>query len=107
LKMGLAIVLTFIGLKMLLLAVGLKIPIYLSLIFVAVVLASSVIASLLRPKEAEIDIEVDLPEDFDPPFSHSHTEGIADEPRSTFGNNGQPSRHPTRKEKPENIARRQ
>ena len=68
LKMGLAIVLTFIGLKMLVTAVGMHIPIYASLIFVAVVLIGSVIASLLRPQEAETDIEVDLPEGFDPPF---------------------------------------
>jgi tellurite resistance protein TerC len=65
LKMGLAIVLTFIGTKMLVFAVGLHIPIWISLIFVAVVLISSVVASLIWPKEADLDIEVDLPEDFD------------------------------------------
>lgn len=68
LKMGLAIVLTFIGTKMLVFAVGLHIPIWISLIFVAVVLTSSVIASLIWPKEDDMDIEVDLPEDFDAPF---------------------------------------
>jgi tellurite resistance protein TerC len=68
LKMGLAIVLTFIGTKMLVFAVGLHIPIWISLIFVAVVLTSSVIASLIWPKEDDLDIEVDLPEDFDGPF---------------------------------------
>ena len=67
LRMGLAIVLTFIGVKM----VGtfaFHIPIWASLIFVAAVLLGSVAASLLWPKEAELEIEVDLPEDFDSPF---------------------------------------
>jgi tellurite resistance protein TerC len=68
LKMGLAIVLTFIGAKMLVLAAGVHVPIYVSLIVVAVVLLSSVAASLLWPKEAELDCEVDLPEGFDAPF---------------------------------------
>src|SRR5688572_3996272 len=103
LKMGLAIVLTFIGMKMLITAVGLHIPIYLSLIFVAVILAGSVIASLLRPKEAEIEIDVDLPPDFDPPFSHHHSDAVA---RSSFGNNGQPVGRSAKEEEPENIARR-
>jgi tellurite resistance protein TerC len=67
LRMGLAIVLTFIGLKM----IGssfVHIPIWASLIFVAAVLLGSVAASLLWPKDAELDIEIDLPEDFDSPF---------------------------------------
>lgn len=68
LKMGLAIVLTFIGTKMIVVAVGIHIPIWFSLIFVAVVLMSSVVASLIWAKDAELDIEVDLPEDFDSPF---------------------------------------
>ena len=52
LRFGLAIVLTFIGVKMLLVAVGLHIPIKFSLAFVAVVLIGSVVASLLAaPKE--------------------------------------------------------
>ena len=68
LKMGLAIVLTFIGAKMLVVAVGIHIPIWFSLVFVAVVLLSSVAASLIWPKDAEMDIDVDLPEDFDSPF---------------------------------------
>ena len=68
LKMGLAIVLTFIGLKMLVVAVGIHVPIWISLVFVAVVLVSSVIASILWPKDCEMDIEVDLPENFDAPF---------------------------------------
>jgi TerC family integral membrane protein len=68
LKMGLAVVLTFIGAKMLVVAVGIHIHIGISLIFVATVLLSSVAASLLWPKEAELDIDVDLPEGFDSPF---------------------------------------
>jgi hypothetical protein len=91
LKMGLAIVLTFIGVKMLVTAVGLHIPIYLSLIFVAVILSGSVIASLLRPKEAEIEIDVDLPPDFDPPFPHEHSNAVAGTSLEPFGDNGQPS----------------
>ena len=79
LKMGLAIVLTFIGTKMLVFALGLHIPIWISLIFVAVVLASSVIASLLWPKEASMEIEVDLPEGFDPPFDDDELEKPATE----------------------------
>ena len=66
--MGLAIVLTFIGAKMLVVAVGIHIPIWASLTFVGVVLLSSVAASLIWPKECETGIEVDLPEDFDSPF---------------------------------------
>src|SRR5688572_22456011 len=54
LKMGLAIVLTFIGVKMLVTAVGLHIPIYLWLIFLVVILTWLVFASVLRPKEVEI-----------------------------------------------------
>ena len=64
LKMGLAVVLTFIGVKMLVVAVDVHIPIWTSLVFVATVLISSVVASLLWPKEAEMDIDLDLPEDF-------------------------------------------
>ena len=106
LKMGLAIVLTFIGVKMLITAVGFHIPIYLSLIFVAVILSGSVIASLLRPKEAEIEIDVDLPPDFDPPFPHEHSNAVAGSLLEPFGNNGQPSGRPAQEEEPENIARR-
>ena len=68
LKIGLAIVLTFIGVKMLVVAVGIHIPIKFSLVFVGVVLVSSVIASILWPKDCEMDIDVDLPENFDAPF---------------------------------------
>ncbi len=93
LKLGLAIVLTFIGVKMLLPLIskgvayaldsagagaaaefvrhhGNHIPIGIALGFVATVLAGSVVASLLWPKRAERDIDVDLPEGFDPPFEN-------------------------------------
>jgi tellurite resistance protein TerC len=74
LKMGLAIVLTFIGSKMLIVAAGVHIPIWFSLVFVAVVLLSSVVASLVWAKHADMDIEVDLPEDFDSPFEDDDAE---------------------------------
>lgn len=65
LRTGLAIVLTFIGIKMLLGAVGIHIPILFSLAFVFLVLAGSVVASLLVAPETEKTIEVDLPPGFD------------------------------------------
>ncbi len=68
LKIGLAIVLTFIGAKMLVVSIGLHIPIWFSLVFVAIVLLSAVAASLVWAKHAGLKIEVDLPEDFDSPF---------------------------------------
>jgi len=67
LKTGLAIVLTFIGIKMLVVALDFHIPIWLSLVFVAVVLFSSVAASMIWTKESDIPIEVDLPPGFDDP----------------------------------------
>ncbi|MDQ3687598.1 MAG: TerC family protein [Acidobacteriota bacterium] len=67
LKLGLAIVLTFIGTKMLLEAVHVKISIGISLGVVSSVLLLAVVASLLWPREADTDVEVDLPPDFDPP----------------------------------------
>lgn len=74
LRVGLAIVLTFIGAKMLLVAAGLHIPIWFSLIFVAVVLVGSVIASLVFAKESDTTIHVDLPPDFDLPLSEESPE---------------------------------
>ncbi|MFN2530635.1 MAG: TerC family protein [Pyrinomonadaceae bacterium] len=69
LRTGLAIVLTFIGVKMLVVAADIHIPIWISLIFVAVVLLGSVVASLLFAKETDTTIEVDLPPDFDLPLT--------------------------------------
>ena len=67
LRFGLAIVLTFIGLKMLVGAIGFHIPITISLVFVALVLVGSVVASLVISPEGERTITVDLPPDFDLP----------------------------------------
>ena len=53
LRIGLAIVLTFIGSKMLLGAVSIHIPIQFSLIFVVLVLIGSVVASILLPPPDE------------------------------------------------------
>jgi len=74
LRIGLAIVLTFIGLKMLLSAAGVIISIKLSLIFVAVVLVGSVVASLLVPPSSDTTIQVDLPPDFDLPLGEELNE---------------------------------
>ncbi|HEU4834123.1 MAG TPA: TerC family protein [Pyrinomonadaceae bacterium] len=65
LRFGLAVVLTFIGVKMLVGAFGFHIPIKISLVFVAVVLVGSVVASLVISSEGERTITVDLPPDFD------------------------------------------
>ena len=64
LRLGLAIVLTFIGLKMLVVAIGFHIPIWFSLVFVAVVLLGSVAASLIIPGKPDTTMQVDLPPDF-------------------------------------------
>lgn len=96
LKLGLAVVLTFIGVKMLLplLVKGLTwalaqagatsfaeyvshfdhIPTSIALGVVAAVLVSSVAASLIWPQHAERDIDVDLPPGFDPPFENVENE---------------------------------
>jgi tellurite resistance protein TerC len=71
LKIGLAIVLIFIGVKMLVVAAGIHIPIGISLAVVAVVLAGSVAASLIWPQKADFDIDIDLPPGFNPPFDDS------------------------------------
>jgi tellurite resistance protein TerC len=67
LRTGLAIVLTFIGLKMLVVALGYHIPIWFSLVFVAIVLVGSVIASLVIPAKADTTLKVDLPPDYNLP----------------------------------------
>jgi tellurite resistance protein TerC len=73
LKIGLAIVLTFVGLKMIGEPfvgdyIGKQALILLSLGVVAIVLVSSVAASLIWPKECETQIEVELPPGFGSPF---------------------------------------
>lgn len=105
LRTGLAIVLTFIGVKMLLVAVHIEIPIWASLIFVAVVLMGSVVASLVIKRDKESSIDVELPPGFgDAPGEES--EQIAQSAKdsekalekagagginSTFGSDGQPA----------------
>jgi tellurite resistance protein TerC len=79
LRTGLAIVLTFIGIKMLLTAVDFEIPILISLAVVAFVLASSVVASLLFVKKSGPKIDVDLPLGFDDPPDEESTDQV-DEP---------------------------
>jgi tellurite resistance protein TerC len=74
LRLGLAIVLTFIGVKMLLGAVNIHIPIKASLVFVAVVLVGSVVASLLFRRSDETVIHVDLPPDFGIPLNEDPLE---------------------------------
>jgi hypothetical protein len=47
-----------------------------SLAMVALILVSSVAASALWPKDAETNIEVDLPPDFDPPFEDEDADAL-------------------------------
>ena len=82
LRIGLAIVLTYIGVKMLLHAVHLVIPTPISLGVVALVLGGSVVASLIWPKEAETNIEVQLPPGFNSPFDDDQGQLGADEPQA-------------------------
>jgi TerC family integral membrane protein len=106
LRMGLAIVLTFIGTKMLVVAFGIHIPIWASLIFVGSVLLSSVAASLIWPKDCETGIEVDLPEDFDSPFEDDE-EGNAPEQIDVGLNRlREPIAEESREEEPESVERR-
>lgn len=74
LRFGLAIVLSFIGSKMLLVAVGIHIPIKISLGFVALVLVGSVVVSLVLAPEHASTITVDLPPDFDLPLGEDLNE---------------------------------
>jgi tellurite resistance protein TerC len=98
LKIGLAIVLMFVGVKMLAegyihaqFGVTKETVILVSLGFVAVVLLSSVVASLVWPVRPEDQVEVELPPGFDSPFDDDRGTLGADErgltePRGTFGN---------------------
>jgi tellurite resistance protein TerC len=81
LKIGLSIVLVFIGAKMLATAVGIHVPIGISLGVVAGVLIGSVVLSLLRPKQADEHLSHDpLVEGDEPPgpVIRSETDGIVD-----------------------------
>src|SRR6266498_1828560 len=75
LKTGLAIVLTFIGAKMLVVALDVQVPIWISLIFVAMVLLGSVAASLIWTKDSSFEECGDLKEDFEQPFAGDDAEG--------------------------------
>ncbi|MFL6255003.1 MAG: TerC family protein [Pyrinomonadaceae bacterium] len=86
LKLGLAIVLMFVGVKMLAegyvhehFGVGKETVILVSLGFVALVLLSSVAASLLWPVLPEEQVEVELPPGFDSPFDDDQGRLGADE----------------------------
>ena len=86
LKLGLAIVLMFVGVKMLSegylarqFGVSKEAVILVSLGFVAVVLLSSVAASLLWPVSPEGQVEVELPEGFNSPFDDDQGRLGADE----------------------------
>ncbi|HKC62868.1 MAG TPA: TerC family protein [Pyrinomonadaceae bacterium] len=108
LKTGLAIVLTFIGVKMLLplISAGLvyvleragaltladyarrgdHIPVGVALLIVAAILISSVIASLVWPKKGEKEIEVDLPQGFDKTLNATENEKPAEVSQSVERN---------------------
>jgi len=86
LKIGLAIVLMFVGVKMLTegyihehFGVGKETVIVVSLSFVFVVLAASVIVSLLKPVPAPEQVEVELPPGFGSPFDDDQGRLGADE----------------------------
>lgn len=61
LKLGLSVVLTFVGVKMLLIDTAFKIPTAISLLVVAGVIAISIVASLLRPVTPEKAVQPLLP----------------------------------------------
>ena len=86
LKVGLAVVLMFVGVKMLSegyiherFGVSKETVILVSLGFVFVVLAASVVLSLLRPIPPEKQVEVELPPGFDSPFDDDQGRLGADE----------------------------
>jgi tellurite resistance protein TerC len=86
LKVGLAVVLMFVGVKMLSegyiherFGVGKETVILVSLGFVFVVLAASVVLSLLRPVPPSEQLEVELPPGFDSPFDDDQGRLGADE----------------------------
>ncbi|HYG11134.1 MAG TPA: hypothetical protein VD835_14395, partial [Pyrinomonadaceae bacterium] len=82
LRIGLAVVLTYIGVKMLLHAVHVVIPTPISLGVVALVLTSAVVASLIWPQKAETNVEVQLPAGFNSPFDDDEGRLGSDEPQA-------------------------
>ncbi|MFL6207843.1 MAG: TerC family protein [Pyrinomonadaceae bacterium] len=83
LKTGLAIVLTFIGAKMLAEIVHFKLAPLAALGIVVLVLLGSVAASLIWPKRTETGIEVQLPAGFGSPFDDDAGQLGAEEPTQT------------------------
>ena len=86
LKIGLSVVLTFVGVKMLTEGFALRYIdketiIGISLGVVALVLTGSVVASLIWPKQAETNVEVELPPGFNSPFDDDQGRLGADERR--------------------------
>src|SRR6185312_5984025 len=73
LRMGLATVLTFIGVKMLIVIGHIEIPIWISLIVVLCVLAASIIASVIWPKVVVVATKVRLEGGNPPNFNLSGT----------------------------------
>ncbi len=80
LKTGLALVLTFIGVKMLIEIIHVKLPPVIALAVVALVLLASVAASLIWPQPEEEQIEVELPEGFNSPYDDDQGRLGAEEP---------------------------
>ncbi|HEX5706476.1 MAG TPA: TerC family protein [Pyrinomonadaceae bacterium] len=90
LKIGLSIVLAFVGVKMLtegfvIKSLGLdkETIIMASLAIVGIVLGSSVVASIVWPQHAETKVEVELPPGFDSPFDDDAGRLGAEEPELT------------------------
>jgi hypothetical protein len=103
LRTGLAIVLTFIGIKMLVVALGFHIPIWFSLVFVALVLLGSVAASLLIPSKPDTTMKVDLPPDYNLPLGEELPEPEPTElpPPSTETLDGSPKQPEKRGDSPQ------
>jgi tellurite resistance protein TerC len=105
LRTGLAIVLTFIGVKMLLGAVHLNIPILFSLGFVALVLLGSVALSLLIPSKPDTTMKVDLPPDYNLPAGEELPEPSPEELQPPADGPELPSPEPGEQEEPPRIKR--
>ena len=88
LRTGLAIVLTFIGVKMLVAAFEIHVATWLSLVVVATVLLGSVAASLMFPRDTEPSFNVDLPPDFDLPLGEESPELLENEQDSPASQTG-------------------
>lgn len=105
LRIGLAIVLIFIGVKMLVVALGFHIHIMFSLVFVALVLIGSIAASMLIKPGEHSTIQVDLPPDFDLPRG----EELNEEDRQAQENESAPkaAEEPEKNEESPNLTRKE